>query len=106
MPTLKSLNQLLDFLNLCQHAKNQLMSSVHSGDKVKFRAQRLDWPKPFLIMANQKVFDQPLMFVNLYQYGTNYAVSSICSGEMVDLKILKSDWLIPFWPLFLEQDFA
>ena len=46
-PTQKSLNQLLAFLNLYQHAKNQ-----------HFRALSPDWPHPFLAMPSPKNLKQ------------------------------------------------
>ena len=99
MPTQKIIDQLLIFLNLYQHAKNQSIPSVHSSDIGNFRVQRLDWPHPFLTMPNQKISNQFLIFVNLYQHTKKEAVSSVCSGEIVDLKILRSHWLRAFSPL-------
>ena len=93
-------------MNLCQHAKKSLISSVHSGDKASFTIERPDWPHPFLNMLNLKILNQLLIFVNLYQLAKNYAVSPIGLGEMVDLKIQEADWLKPFWPISQEQDFA
>ena len=90
-PTHKSLNQLLAFLNLCQHEKNLFILPVHFSDTVNFRVQTPDWPHPFLTMPYQKIFNQILIFVNLYQHAKIEAVSSICSGQMVDLKILQSE---------------
>ena len=75
----------LIFLNLCQHAKNQLIPHVHSEDTVNFRIQRPDWPHSFLTMTNQ------IFLTNFY------AVSLICSGEMVYLK---------FWNLIGWEDFG
>ena len=100
-------------MNLYQHAKNQLIPSLHSWDAVNFRIQKPDWPyhflttvsfrvqKPdwsyqFFTMLNQKTFNQLLIFVNLYQHAKNETVSSIYSGEIFDLKILQSDWLRDF----------
>ena len=93
-------------MNLYQHAKNQLIPSVHSSDTVNFRVQRPDGSNPFLTMPNQKIFNQLLIFANLYQHAKNEAVSSICSGEILDLKILQSGWLRAFWPISQEQDFS
>ena len=92
----KVFDQLLIFVNLYQHVKNQLFNlfvlkiqsilicmilyqnqlipSVHSSDTVSFRDQRPDWPHSFLTMSNQKIFDQLLIFVNLYQHAKNEVV--------------------------------
>ena len=70
-------NHTLICVYTCQHAKNQLILSVHSWDNSKL-VQRPDWQHPFLTMANYKIFDQLLIFVNLYQHAKNEAVSSIC----------------------------
>ena len=92
-------------MNLFQHAKNQLIPSIHSWVTVSFRVQRPYWPHPFLTMLNQKLFDQLLAF-NLYQYAKNEAILSICSDEIVDSKILRCDWLRVFWSISQEQDFS
>ena len=105
MLTPKIFNHLLICMNLCQHAKTQLIPSVHSWDTVIFRVERPDWPDPLLAMPNQKIFNQLLIFVNLYQHEKNYALSSICVREMVDLKILECNWLRPFWPIS-QEDFS
>ena len=68
MPTQKSLNQHLAFLNLYQHAKNQFILSVNFQDVVSFRDPWSDWPSPFLTIATQKNIGQLLTFVNLYQH--------------------------------------
>ena len=46
---------LLICMNLCHHAKNQVIPSVHSGDTVNFRVQGPGWPHPYLTMPNQKI---------------------------------------------------
>ena len=86
--------------------KNLLIPSVHSSDTINFRAQRPDWPHPFLNMPDQKIFNQLLIFMNLYQHAKNEAVSSPCSGEIVDLKILESHWLRAFWLISQKQDIS
>ena len=58
----KSLNQLLVFLNLYQHVKNQFVPSVHFRDILNFRVAWPDWPHPFLTMPTQKFVDQLLIF--------------------------------------------
>ena len=102
----KIFDQVLSFVNLYQHAKNQLIPSVHSCNTVNFRVQTPDWSNSFLTMPNQKVFSQLLIFFNLHEHAKNEAVSSICSCEILDLKILQPDWLRVFWPISKEQDFS
>ena len=62
-------------MNLYQHAKNQLIPSVHSSDTVNFIVQRPDWQHPFWTMRNQKIFNQLLIFENSHQHIKNEAVS-------------------------------
>ena len=87
MLTQKIFNHLLICVNLCQHAKDQSIPSVHSGDTVNFRDQRPDQPHPFLTMPNQKIFNQILTFVSLYQHAKDYTVSLNYFGETVHLKV-------------------
>ena len=68
IPTQKSFDQLLIFMNLYQHAKNQFIPFVHSSDTVNFRVQIPDWKYPFFTMLNQNIFKQLLIFVNLHQH--------------------------------------
>ena len=70
-PTQKSLNQLLAFLNLYQHAKNEFIPSVHFWDSVNFRVSWPDWPHQFLNMTTQIIFNQLSIFVNLCQHAKN-----------------------------------
>ena len=77
-----------NFLNLYQHAKNQLVPSTHSWDTDKFRVPSPDWPHPFLTLPTQNFFNQLSIFMNLYQYPENQAISSICWRDMVHLKFL------------------
>ena len=55
--TSKIFNHLLICVKLYQHAKNQLLSSVLSSDKISFRVQSADWSHPFLTMPKQKFSD-------------------------------------------------
>ena len=50
MHTQKSLNQLLAFLNLYQHAKISVSSISSFLDTVSFRVPSRNWPLPFLTM--------------------------------------------------------
>ena len=93
-----------------QHAKNQLIPTVHFWDTVNFRVQRTYWSHTFLTIPNQNIFDQILIFLNLYQHakkwGSFYKKSpefkktshltlmdfvEILSGECIhqEIKILK-----------------
>ena len=82
----KTLNQLLAFLNLHQHAKNQLIPSAHFLDTFNFSDLWPDWSHPFLTMPNQNIFNQHLIFANLYQHAKDETVWLIYSREIVDLK--------------------
>ena len=104
MATPKIFNQLLICINLYQHAKNQLIASVH-WDTVNFRVQRTDWPHSFLFMPKHKISNQHLLFVNFYQHAKNEAVidlfwkNSWCKNPT-------SDWLRAFWPISQEEHFS
>ena len=62
------LNQLLAFLNLYRHAKNQFIPAVHLWDTVNFKVQWPDWLHPFLPILTQIIFDKLLFFVNLNKH--------------------------------------
>ena len=64
MPTPKIFKHLFICMNLYQHAKNQLIPSIHSRDTVNFRVLWTDWPHPFLTISTQKIFDQLLIYVH------------------------------------------
>ena len=68
-PPPKKFDQLLIFVNLYQHAKNQFIPSVHSSDTVNFKVPSHDWPHPFLTMPTPKTFK--LIFMKLYQHAKN-----------------------------------
>ena len=77
MPTQKIFDQLLIFVNLYQHAKNQFIPSVHSSDTVSFKVPLLDWPHPFLTMPTPKTFQ--LIFMELYQHAKNKLIPLVNS---------------------------
>ena len=77
MPTQKFFDQLLIFLNLYQHAKNQFIPSVHSSDTVNFKVPSHDWPHPFLTMPTPKTFK--LIFMKLYQHAKNKLIPLVNS---------------------------
>ena len=57
----KIFDQLLIFVNLYQHAKNQFIPSVHSSDTVNFKVPSHDWPHSFLTMPTPKTFKSIFM---------------------------------------------
>ena len=69
MPTQTNFDQLLIFVNLYQHAKNQFIPSAHSSDTVNFKVPSHDWPHPFLNMPTPATFK--LIFRKLYQHAKN-----------------------------------
>ena len=73
----KIFDQLLIFVNLYQHAKNQFIPSVHSSDTVNFKVPSHDWPHPFLTMPTPKTFK--LIFMKLYQYAKNKLIPLVNS---------------------------
>ena len=100
-PTQKSLNQLLAFLNLYWHAKNQFTPSVHLWDKV--------WPRPFTPIFEHThpiSFYQLLIFVNLYQHASNQFIPSAHSTNTINFIILLHDWLHPFLTMSTSNIFS
>ena len=90
--TQKNFNQLLIFVNLYQHAKNQFIPSVHSSDTVNFKVPSHDWPHPFLTMPTPKTFK--LIFMKLYQYAKNKLIPLVnsileSSNQMAHINMLK-----------------
>ena len=92
-------------VNLCLHAKNQIISSVDSWDTFKFRVQRPDWPHPFFTMPNKKKLTKFWFLWICIKMQRIRLFHRFVSEEMVDLKILQSDWLRLFWSMSQEQDF-
>ena len=76
--TQKIFDQLLIFLNLYQHAKNQFIPSVHSSDKSNFKVPSHDWSHPFLTMPTTKTFT--LIFMKLYQHAENKLIPLVNSS--------------------------
>ena len=70
----KIFDQLLIFVNLYQHAKNQFIPSVYPSDRVSFSVLWPDWPHPFLIMSTPKIFNYPLICMNLYQHAKDQLI--------------------------------
>ena len=77
MPTQKIFDQLLIFVNLYQHAKNQFIPSVHSSDTVNFKVPSHAWPHQFFMIPTPKTFK--LIFMKLYQYAKNKLIPLVNS---------------------------
>ena len=69
-PVQKSVKYLLAFLNLCQHAKNLFIPSIHSWEAVKFRVLWPDWQNTHILLFSPKNF-LINFYVNLYQHAKN-----------------------------------
>ena len=63
-PTQQIFDQLLIFVNLYQHAKNQFIPYLHSSDTVNFTVPLHDWPHLFLTC-------QPLKFSITFSFTWN-----------------------------------
>ena len=74
-PPPKIIKHLMICMNLYQHAKHQLILSVHSPDTITFRVQRPDWLHRLLTIPNQKSFNQLFIFKNLQKHAKNETVS-------------------------------
>ena len=75
----KIFDLLLIFVNLCQHAKNQFIPSVHPSDTVGFRVLSRDWPHPYLTIPTPKMFNHLLISMKLYLHATYELISSVHS---------------------------
>ena len=105
MPTQKSLNQHLAFLNLYQHAKNHFIPSVHSSDTANFKVSSLNWPHPFLTMPTPKLFNHLLVSVNLCQHANNQLIPSVHSGETINFRVERLDWPHQFLTIPYQKTF-
>ena len=66
----KSLHQLLAFLNLHQHAKNNFIPSIHSWDKANFKVHWPDWPQLFNLSKFVLTWKKSGCFIDLlWRYG-------------------------------------
>ena len=77
MPSKKSFDQLLIFVNQYQHAKNQLIPFVHSSDKFNFKVPSHDWQHPVLTIPTPKTFK--LIFMKFDQHAKNKLVPLVIS---------------------------
>ena len=87
IPTQKSIKLLLAFLNLFQHAKNQLNSSIYSWDKADFRTLWHKKPCPFLTTPTQKLLKLFLTSLNLYLHAQNLLNPSLHSWNKADFRV-------------------
>ena len=58
MPYQKTFNQLLIFLNLHQHAKNEAVSLICSGEIVDLKILQSDWLRAFWLIFQEQDFSQ------------------------------------------------
>ena len=73
-------------MNLYQHAKNQLDSSIHSSDMANFTILSPKVPS-HLTPPTQKLLKYFLAFMNLYQHEKNQLNSSIHSPDIADFRV-------------------
>ena len=93
----KIFDLLLIFVNLCQHAKNQFIPSVHPSDTVGFRVLSRDWPHPYLTIPTPKMFNHLLISMKLYLHAIYQLITSVHSWDTVNFRVQKSDWLNPYF---------
>ena len=58
LPNQKLFNQLLIFVNLYHHAKNDAASSIFSGEMVDLKILELDWLRPFWHLSQLQDFSK------------------------------------------------
>ena len=58
MPIQKFSDQLLIYVNLYQHAKNQAISLICSGDMVDLKILQSDWVRKFWPLSQEPEFPQ------------------------------------------------
>ena len=58
MPQQKLFNQLLIFVDLYQHAKNEAVSSIFSGDMLDLKILQAEWLKEFWAISQEQYFSQ------------------------------------------------
>ena len=80
IPTQKSLDQILAFLNLYEHVKNQFIPSVNSSDTVNFTVPWPNWPHLFLTMSTPLWFCYSLEKIS-YFYLFSLEISQFWSPE-------------------------
>ena len=83
MPNQKIFKQLLKFVDLHQHAKNETVQSICSREIVNLKILQSDWLRA-INLYQKRFFDPLLIHDNLYRHAKNQAISLICSGDTVD----------------------
>ena len=58
MHTQKQFDQLLIYVNLYQHAQNQAISLIGSGDMVDYKILQSDWLRTFWPISQEQKFSQ------------------------------------------------
>ena len=58
MPNKNIFDQLLTFVNLYQHAKNEAVSSICSGEIVDLKILQFDWLRAFWPISQEQDFFQ------------------------------------------------
>ena len=58
MPIQKIFDQLLIFVNLYQHAKNEAISTICFGEKVYFKVLQSDWLRASWFLSQEQDFFQ------------------------------------------------
>ena len=58
MPTPKKIDQLLIYVNFYQHAKNQVISLICSGDMVDYKILQSDWLRTIWPISHEQKFSQ------------------------------------------------
>ena len=58
MPTQKIFDQLLAYVNLYQHAQNQAISLICSGDMIDTKILQFDWLRTFRPISQEQNFSQ------------------------------------------------
>ena len=91
IPIQNIFDQLLIFVIIYQHAKNQLISSVHSSDTVNFR------DLSSLAMLNPKF--SITFCVKLYQHAKNHLTPSVHSWDSINFRVQRPDWPHPFFTI-------
>ena len=92
----KNSDQILIFVNLYQHARNQFIPSAHSSDTVNLWVLLPDWPHPFSIKLTRKTFNRLLICVKLCQHAKNQLIPFVHSWVTVIFSAQRPDWPHPF----------
>ena len=82
----KPFNQLLTFVNLYQHIKNEAVSSICSGEMLDLKIPQSEWLRAFWPVSQEQSFSQ---IENLYRKTTN---NINFSGKIWD-ELWRNAWL-------------